>query len=60
MDNEPAVMVGITALARSVTCLRTIYSDAFVAVDHPPTHVLIVDFDDDDFLAEQGLLTVRD
>jgi hypothetical protein len=53
IDNEPALLIPSGPLARSGASLRTIYPDGFVAADQPATRVLVVDFENADFCADQ-------
>jgi len=48
VDEEPAVLLTVDALNRSVPNLRLIYPDGFVLIEQPTKSALIVDFDGDD------------
>jgi len=48
VDEEPAVLLTVDALNRSVPNLRLIYPDGFVLIEQPAKSALIVDFDEDD------------
>jgi hypothetical protein len=48
VDEEPAMLLPVDALNRSVPHLRLIYPDGFVLIDQPAMSALVVDFDEED------------
>jgi hypothetical protein len=48
VDEEPAMLLSVDALNRSIPSLRLIYPDGFVLIEQPAKSALVVDFDEDD------------
>ena len=53
VDEEPGLLLQSASLAQSNAFFRATYPDGFVAANQPLTRALIVDFEDNDFEADE-------
>jgi len=48
VDDEPALLIGVESLLRTIAAVPDIYSNGFVLIDDVSSRALLVDIDDDE------------